>query len=689
MTPAPTPARTSTSPCPTRSKTESQTHSPPAHSPAFGGQLSPESPHSCCETPRSIASPRLTAFQASGLKTRLIGLSHWMAPCREMFVIGALLDRSSGFQSARTAFDELKALLQTQESMHSGLPTSQLTDGSTLRLLLPDRDSCEAWASQFCRTYNRIYSVIDPVALASDMDRIYEGSLNSPVHIARLLLVTAIGMQDSEVERARGRALATQVETCIHTSLRFQKPCIGAVQNLILLMVLKTISGSDTDKIFDLMALQGLTSQILSNMGLHRDPALFPEVTPYYAEVRRRLWACFVRLSLEYSIRSGSQLNIRLDESDCPLPAPTSLRHLRPAMLHNASTNQDEERDVSDAVFAVAAARLANTIVPVYQSLHSPNPPDINLLQSKLRASFGALTTELPAALRLRAETCDPVVELQQSVLAITMQSFLAIITLGHTLGKPTEPSDRSQLMETWDHATSVMHQFQNFCQTRQQLREMACHLLWADVNRAALTACWLVGRLRRLDHGSFLSDSNPQQTLCVFQRLLIESLSFLSRLWHTRFYLGPVAAKVNLILAVALKTSENLDSADYHPVSVEQTLFREAVMAAEKVVDDMKFSLQRRQPLLTPTPTDFSASPVAMDTSLPTWKVSGPVVGDLPSYELDGPLFGPDLFNFDFNPDNSFPSMLPNFTFPVDDDMFGASGASASGGPLLGSLWE
>lgn len=611
-----------------------------------------------------------------------------MAPCREMFVIGAYLDRSSGFQSARKAFDELKVLYQPQDSMHSGLATSQPTDGSTLRLLLPDRDSCKAWASQFCQTYNRIYSIIDPVALASDIDRIYEGSLNNPVHIARLLLVAAIGMQDSEAERARGRALAGQVEACIHTSLRFQKPCIGAVQNLILLMVLKTISGSDTDKIFDLMALQGLTSQILSNMGLHRDPSLFPEVTLYYAEVRRRLWACFVRLSLEYSIRSGSQLNIRLDESDCPLPASTSLRHLRPAMLHSESSNEDEERDVSDAVFGVAAARLANTIVPVYQSLHSPNPPDISLLQSKLRTAFGTLTAELPAALRLRAETCDPLVELQQSILAISMQSFLAIITLGHTLGKPTAPSDRSQLMETWDHATSVMHQFQNLCQTREKMRDMACHLLWADVNRAALTACWLVGRLRRLDHGSCLSDSNPQQTLCVFQRLLVELLSFLSQLWHTRFHLGPVAAKVNLILAVLLKTSEYLDSADYHPVSVEQTLFRQAVAAAEKVVGDMKFSLQQRPSLLTPAPTDVSVSPAAVD-ALPTWNVSGPVVSGLPSYELDAPLLGPDLFNFDFAPDTSFPSMLPSFTFSVDDDMFGASTSSTAGGPPLESLWE
>jgi hypothetical protein len=204
-------------------------------------------------------------------------------------------------------------------------------DSRKLLNLLPNRSTCEKWIKRFYKTYGRIYHIIDQNCLTTELEEILIASVDAnEVHILKMLLVIAIAMQTDKSERLRGRLILQEAESCIHTSTQFQKPCIGVVQALLLLIIMKTITASDTDSIYNLMGVMGLTTQIALSMGLHRDPALFPGVTPYFAEVRKRLWACFFRLNLEYCIRSGSQFGVRLEDVDCPLPSQVDLLTLTP-----------------------------------------------------------------------------------------------------------------------------------------------------------------------------------------------------------------------------------------------------------------------------------------------------------------------------------------------------------------------
>ncbi|KAK5652182.1 hypothetical protein OQA88_10825 [Cercophora sp. LCS_1] len=645
---------------------------PPALSPPDGenGPRQPNrifsGPGAC--PPQSMNSSRNT-FRGSGIRTRLVGLSHWMAPSREMIIVKAMLNRSPEFHASQTAFDELKAILR-----HQGVLPARLlgngTDGSNLRSLLPERHSCEEWTKRFCCTYNRVYGIVDPAALASDIQQIYDGTVDDPVHVARLLMVTAIAMQNSGQHRIQGRVLAGHVEECVVSSLRFQKPCIGVARNLLLLMLMKTISASDTDKIYDMLVIQGLTAQIFTTMGLHRDPTMFSGVSLYYVEIRKRLWACFLRLSLEYCIRSGSQLTIRLDESDCPPPTPSSLRHLRPETMNEWASAENDDRDAADAAFGTTAARLATIIIPLYQSLNSPNPPDLFALQSSAKAAFGEFSTSLPGHLAPGKDHPDPIVELQRSMLTVTMQSFLTVVRLGETLGASLNPSHRSNLMEAWDHASFVVHHFQRLFQSHRCLETIVFQLLWADVGRAALASCWIVGRLRRLDYGCIIAP-HPQQTVRIFHQVLADSMLFLSQLWKARFHLGPVAAKVHLVLTVAWKVTTKLYSDEYDPSSVQQKLIDLAAVTAESLIAEMKLALQKRH--LTPTPSDRGVSPASPFMSI-GWGdteigLAGPLVPD-----IGGPFVGYDCSSLGYSSGVLFDSLLPSFQFSSEEDMFASS---------------
>lgn len=617
-----------------------------------------------------------------------------------------MLDHSSEFHPSRKAFAELKAHLRASNALPSAL-VAVGTDSSSLRLLLPDRQECDEWMPRFFATYGRIYGILDQPAFARDIDGIYAGTLTHPVHVSKVLLALAIAMQNTQSDRLRGRRLAQAVESCVHTSL-FQKPCVGVVQVLLLLMVIKTISASDTDKMYDIMSLMGLTSQVMSNMGLHRDPALFAEVTPYYAEVRKRLWACYVRLNLEYCIRSGTQFNIRLDESDCPLPTTTSLRTLDP----NSDGIVDEaveEQAEKDNGFAIAAAKLARILGPLQQALYSPIPPASNDVQTRLRTGFESLLDELPVNLRPGSNPADPIEILQQSLISVSMNSFLSIASLGATLGTPPDAAQRSQLMELWDNGTSVLHQFEKLCELAPEVKEMACQFLWTDAARSAMSSCWILGRLRQLDNSRILS--HPQQTGCIFKAFLIKSLAFLSDLWQTRYHLGVVAAKLNMLLAVSYNVTSNLytggvdDSATFR-----QKLLEDAAAAAERLIADMKYGLQQRQqsfsaPPLVPTTlvtmhTDSPGSVTLESGSFPTatWAAPSPSLLGVPGGGVHGgepisgastPLLGHDFLALDFPTDVAFPSMFSNdFGFSMGDVMYQGPALSPFADQSIVSMW-
>ncbi|KAL4733338.1 fungal-specific transcription factor domain-containing protein [Aspergillus similis] len=56
-------------------------------------------------------------------------------------------------------------------------------------------------------------------------------------------------------------------------------------------------------------------------MGMHRDPTRYGKMTPFWAEMRRRLWATVLELDLQASIDVGIPPSIDPDQYDCDLPS--------------------------------------------------------------------------------------------------------------------------------------------------------------------------------------------------------------------------------------------------------------------------------------------------------------------------------------------------------------------------------
>lgn len=456
--------------------------------------------------------------------------------------------------------------------------------------------------------------MIDQNCLIVELEEILSAPIDAnEVHLLKILLVIAIAMQTDKSERLRGRLMLQEAETRIAISTRFQKPCIGVMQALLLLIIMKTITASDTDNIYSLMGIMGLTTQMAQSMGLHRDPALFPGVTPYYAEVRKRLWACFFRLNLDYCIRSGSHFGIRLEDVDCPLPSPVDLLTLDSGGMIESATVSNQAQDATDQAFNIAAMKLAIVRAPLHQRLCSTTPQLSSEVRDRMRASFHKILRELPPSLQEGASSCSPIEKLQQALLSVHVHSFMIIITLNFVIGVRSHNSQRGDLYEAWDNSVSILYQLQEVLQDDSELSSVAYHLLWTDLTRAALTACLVVGRLRTINLETTVSNG-PPPTLVMFQQLLLKSLDSFSQILDGRYRLGPVAAKTRLVLAVATTITSSLIS-DFGGSQQDSRFFQIGITAAEEVVSQMERSLKQASTL---TSLGFNTARTSAPPSVP-----------------------------------------------------------------------
>ncbi|KAF7536867.1 hypothetical protein G7054_g4169 [Neopestalotiopsis clavispora] len=596
-------------------------HSPISNSPSSTVVVSPSSSQQLDQKP---GPNKGSLFRGSGLSTRLMGVSNWMAPANDMPIIKALLDRSSRFESCKTGIADLQALFDDQalqSSGHSRVPCRY--NAQTLRALLPQRQTCEKWIAHYNRTYGRIYSIMDPSALVSDLDRIFSPSLTSdePVHVLRVMLVAAIGSWHVNTARDAARGLVRQAEDCIYHSTQFQ-----------------TIMASESDRIHDLLALRGLTHQIVISMGLHRDPIYFTNVTPYYAEVRRRLWSCYVRLDLDYCFRSGTPLTLRHEDSDCPLPTLMSLASYDG---HPESRLDSNDLVAEDDQFGLAMAKLAVAIAPAIQAFGSPSPRALFDIEGRVRSSLDEIVSELPEKLRVGHPTADYTQFLQQTIIAISTQSvklsFALALILGHLPG--ADMPSRELLLDTWDQALCILQHFQAVCQNpshnEPELVNVAYHLLWTDACRAALAACLIVNHMKdaHLRHTD-QPKSRPSPTIIALQQLLLQYVQSLGQFFEVNSHRGITAAETRVLFAVLTTMTKDADMDSSGP-NREETLTAACVTAAEKAIADIKQKLDAGGQRLIAFPEEHMLSGIFSRQDLPPSPFSWPE-GSVPLEEPD-----------------------------------------------------
>lgn len=228
----------------------------------------------------------------------------------------------SDFQQLRKIRDKLKSQeIEYRDQVKDGTPSS-------LKEMLPPRSIADELLHLYLSTFETTYRILHIPSFLKE----YEAYWAAPeaadtVFVAKLMALmatascfisssTTVNGKDTLHDVAVGWIFG--VQKWIGSLFMRATAKFDILQIQCLLMIARQALAVDGDVVWLTSGSLIHTARI---MGMHRDPARFGKMTPFWAEMRRRLWATILELELQASIDVGIPPSIDTDQYDCDLPS--------------------------------------------------------------------------------------------------------------------------------------------------------------------------------------------------------------------------------------------------------------------------------------------------------------------------------------------------------------------------------
>ncbi|KAJ5598994.1 hypothetical protein N7450_000061 [Penicillium hetheringtonii] len=318
------------------------------------------------------------SFRGKKGKTRYFGRSHYTTTVSFFQDIGSFLRR--GRKDAKDAeYTDMKKFKVELWSRESNEHQAAFRDQAfKLEEMVPAREVADTLIQLYLNTFETTFRILHiPTFLQQYNDHWTIGQKPDPAFIAQLLAVMAAGScfytpsaeqddRDSYQKPAMKWIMAVQS----YISCTFVSPDIDfkMIQTQCLLLVARLGVAGDGDVAW---ASSGSLIRSAITMGLNRDPTRFRKaMSPYWAELRRRLWMTIVEIDLKISLDRGVPPSVDLEECDCEMPSNWNDDEMYEDMQHppaqsplaNGSKNFYQTILVKTLALRYRIARKINTL---------------------------------------------------------------------------------------------------------------------------------------------------------------------------------------------------------------------------------------------------------------------------------------------------------------------------------------
>ncbi|KAF6821166.1 C6 zinc finger domain-containing protein [Colletotrichum musicola] len=275
-------------------------------------------------------------------KTRFFGQSHWM---NSADMLSRLVTFAKKYESDRMT--NLYSGLERCKNLGRLIKSRRAPSFATISIGKnpPSRELADALVDAYLRTFESVQRVVHIPTFRADYERYWQDpSAASEAFIVLIQLAMAIGATFYD-ERFTLRSLA--VRWFWEGMLWLMTPCeksrmtMTGLQIRVLMHHLRHTANIGCD-----LSWIGAGSLVRTAMymGMHRDPRGLVRMSPYRAEMRRRLWATILEIALQTAIDAGGPALISARDYDTEPPA-----------------NLDDEQLVEDADSAIPVPRDAGT----------------------------------------------------------------------------------------------------------------------------------------------------------------------------------------------------------------------------------------------------------------------------------------------------------------------------------------
>ncbi|KAJ5934425.1 fungal-specific transcription factor domain-containing protein [Penicillium verhagenii] len=227
----------------------------------------------------------------------------------------------------RTTQRRLEATYQTQPQLNLQPPS--------LESLLPDREVTDKLVNLYFSTFETTFRILHVPQFLTEYEEFWNSkngaSLNvwsRDVFAAKLLSLMACAANagttsdtqshNPQVSNQTAKEWFRAVRSWVKTVTTYAKLDLDFIQVMCLLLIVRQAIAYEGDLAW--LAAGSLIREAMM-IGLHRDPINFKSVSPFYAEIRRRLWATIVELDLQAALDTGVPAGISEDDYDCAPPS--------------------------------------------------------------------------------------------------------------------------------------------------------------------------------------------------------------------------------------------------------------------------------------------------------------------------------------------------------------------------------
>ncbi|KAL4727809.1 hypothetical protein ACLX1H_004498 [Fusarium chlamydosporum] len=307
-------------------------------------------------------------------------------------------------------------LEQLQEKARGRLSPT-LCPTLSARDLLPSRSTCHVLVDAYISTFEKVLRILHVPTFLREYEHFWCQPLTfraleaDEPFLCKLALILALGstvVSDSSLNAA---SLRKQAISWISYGKRWlarhmgnsPKSDINMAQILCLLALVRHVHDDDESERsegFHMHSTHFDLARVGMQMGFHRDPLIrSPDMPALEAEMRRRLWATMVELSLQNGLDEGLPCSLSPESFDCKPPSDMTDEE-----LENERASIGSNRKLQVLTPSTILVLLSRTQILRLQCLHLTNSPrasksynDSHYLASELLSAHGANMDNLRA----------------------------------------------------------------------------------------------------------------------------------------------------------------------------------------------------------------------------------------------------------------------------------------------------
>ncbi|TPX09852.1 uncharacterized protein E0L32_008874 [Thyridium curvatum] len=259
--------------------------------------------------------------------------------------------------------DNVATLYQVERSSRPGDTVPIRIHDPELRALLPEREATDRLVDVYVKTFESYYKIIHVPTFRKEYAALWDpdpvvSSSGPPTFLAQLLSVCAIGSGLDGASASQSQTARQWIEA-VRLWLFKQDPrtqmTLGHMQAHLLMLVAGDVHWIKIDRSW---VSSGMLVRNAISAGLHREPSDFTRVSPFHAELRRRLWYSILEFDLQACFAKGRTPLVRKDDYDCLPPSDMQDDDL----IGNITAAQVEAAQTSSKATLPLFIRLAKSL---------------------------------------------------------------------------------------------------------------------------------------------------------------------------------------------------------------------------------------------------------------------------------------------------------------------------------------